>query len=153
MKKLLPLAFLALLLTACKIQPVVPTGIEDVKFGGIDILRGTLTMDLGLRISNPNNFAVTIYGIDLNVNVAGAPLGQVLMAEKIKIAKDTEQVYRVKVDARMTDVINGIPKILDAISKKQSDVELKGSVKAGVGILKKTFPIELKQEKVATGKQ
>jgi LEA14-like dessication related protein len=154
MKKLLPLLFfISLLATACKVEPITATGVEDVKLGNVDPLKGTVSLDLGLKLKNPNKVSVTVYTIDLDVSINGAPLGHIALADKVKIEKDTEQVYRVKANAKLTDIIAGIPKILAAISKKQSKVEVKGSIRAGVGIFKHTFPIDLKQEQVQTGKQ
>lgn len=151
MRKLFPLLLLILLTaTACKIQPITATGVQDVKLSNIDPLKGTVTVDLGLKIKNPNKLAVTVYGVDLDVTLAGAALGKIIMDEKVKIEKDTEQVYRVKAKAQIRDILNSIPKILTAVSQKQSNVELKGTIRAGVGIIKKTFPVELKQEKVET---
>lgn len=136
--------------SACKVEPITATGVQDVKLNNVDPLKGTVTVDLGLKIKNPNKLAVTVYGVDLDVKLAGASLGKISMDDKVKIEKDTEQVYRVKANAELSDILNSIPKILTAISKKQSTVELKGSIRVGVGIIKKTFPIELKQEKVET---
>jgi hypothetical protein len=79
-------------------------------------------------------------------------MGHVKMEDKIKIEKNTEAVYPVKINAKLTDILGGIPKILSAISKKQSNVELKGSIKVGSGIFRHTFPININQEKVQTGK-
>lgn len=151
MKKFLPFLFLILLTaTACKIEPVTATGVQDVKLGNVDPLRGTVTIDLGLKVHNPNKLAVTVYGVDMDVTLAGAPLGKIMMEDKVKIEKDTELVYRVKANAQIRDILTSIPKILTAISKKQSNVELKGTIRAGIGLVKKTFPVELKQEKVET---
>lgn len=151
MKQILPFLFLIMLTaTACKVEPITATGVQDVKLGNVDPLRGTVTIDLGLKIKNPNKVAVTVYGVDLDVTLAGAPMGKISMDDKVKIEKDTEMVYRVKANAQLRDIINGIPKILTAISKKQANVELKGSIRVGVGMIKKTFPVELKQEKVET---
>lgn len=154
MKKLLPLLFfISLFATACKVEPITATGIQDVKLGNVDPLKGTVTMNMGLKLKNPNKMAVTVYGIDLDVTINGAALGHIALADKVKIEKDTEQLYPVKANAKLTDIIAGIPKILGAIAKKQSNVELKGSIKVGVGILRHSFPINVKQEKVQTEKQ
>ena len=151
MKKVLPLLLLiSFFCASCKIQPVVPTGVENVKFGTVDMMKGLVTADLGLKVNNPNDFAITVYGIDLEVSVAGVSLGKVSLADKFKIEKHTEAVYPVKANATLTDILGGIPKILAAISKKQSNVELKGSIKVGSGIFKHTFPVDVKQEKVDT---
>ncbi|MCX6311360.1 MAG: LEA type 2 family protein [Bacteroidetes bacterium] len=151
MKKYFPF-LLILFLCGCKLEPIVPSGVENVKIGNVDILGGTVSGELGLKIKNPNKFSVTVYSIDLDVTIAGVPMGHVKMEDKIKIEKNTEAVYPVKINAKLTDILGGIPKILSAISKKQSNVELKGSIKVGSGIFRHTFPININQEKVQTGK-
>lgn len=137
-------------LTSCGLKPVVPNKVTDVKFGKIDILRGTVTMDMGLQIDNPNNFAIMVHGLELEVKVAGVSLGLVTVEDKIKIVKDTQQVYRVNVNAKLTDVINGIPTLLTAISNKTAAVEVNGFIQAGVFGIKKKFPVNIKQEAVET---
>ena len=149
MKKFLPL-LLIVLFAGCKLQPIVPTGVQDVKFQAVDFMKGTVNGNLGLKIKNPNNFAVTIYSVELDVTVAGVSLGHVKLDDQFKIEKNTEAVYPVKLSATLTDIINGIPKILAAIQKKQSNVSLTGNIRAGSGIFKHTFPVNINQEKVAT---
>ncbi|MEO5643520.1 MAG: LEA type 2 family protein [Bacteroidia bacterium] len=149
MKKYLPF-LLILLISGCKLQPIVPTGVQDVKFGNVDMMSGTVNGELGLKINNPNNFAVTVYLIELDVTVAGVSMGHVKLEDKFKIDKNTESVYPVKVSATLTDLINGIPKILQAIQRKQSNVILTGNIKVGSGVFKHTFPVNINQEKVNT---
>jgi LEA14-like dessication related protein len=149
MKKLFPF-LLILLISGCRLQPIVPSGVQDVKFGNVDMMKGTVNGELGLKINNPNNFAVTVYLIELDVTVAGVSMGHVKLEDKFKIEKNTEAVYPVKISATLTDLINGIPKILAAIQKKQSNVMLTGNIRVGSGIFKHTFPININQEKVNT---
>jgi LEA14-like dessication related protein len=149
MKKFLPF-LLIVFLYGCHLEPITPTGIQDLKFGQVDILKGTVDGEMGLKINNPNNFAVTVYSVELDVTIAGISMGHVKMDDKLKIEKNTEAVYPVKINATLTDVLGGIPKILDAIRKKQSKVQLTGSIKVGSGIFKHTFLINLNEEKVQT---
>src|ERR1044071_3958659 len=112
-KLLLPGAFaLMILLSACGLKPVVPTRVTDVQFSGIDIFRGTVVMDMGLEINNQNNFAITIHGMELNVSIDSIPMGVASITDKIRIAKDTQMVYRIKVQAKLTDLIHGIPAVM-----------------------------------------
>ncbi len=149
MKKYLPF-LLILLLSGCKLKPIVPSGVQDVKFGTVDMLTGTVNGELGLKINNPNNFAVTVYLVELDVTIAGISMGHVKLEDKFKIEKNAEAVYPVKILATLTDLIGGIPKILTAIQKKQSTVALTGNIKVGSGIFKHNFPININQEKVST---
>lgn len=149
MKKYFPF-LLILLLSGCKLQPIIPSGVQDVKFGNVDMMTGTVNGELGLKINNPNNFAVTVYLIELDVTVAGVSMGHVKLEDKFKIEKNAEAVYPVKITATLADVFNSIPKILTAIQKKQSVVMLTGNIKVGSGIFKHTFPVNINQEKVST---
>jgi LEA14-like dessication related protein len=149
MKKILPF-LLILLISGCKLKPIIPSGVQDVKFGNVDMMTGVVNGELGLKINNPNNFAVTVYLIELDVTVAGVSMGHVKLEDKFKIEKNAELVYPVKVTATLADMINGIPKILTAIQKKQSNVALTGNIRVGSGIFKHTFPININQEKVST---
>ncbi|MDQ3111412.1 MAG: LEA type 2 family protein [Bacteroidota bacterium] len=152
MKKYFPF-LLIILLSGCKLKPIIPSGVQGVKFGTVDMMTGTVNGELGLKINNPNNFAVTVYLIELDVTIAGVSMGHVKLEDKFKIEKNAEAVYPVKVSATLTDLINGIPKILAAIQKKQSNVMLTGNIKVGSGIFKHTFPIDINQEKVSTGRK
>jgi LEA14-like dessication related protein len=152
MKKIFPFLLL-LLLSGCKLKPIIPSGIQDVKFGTVDMRTGSVNGEVGLKINNPNNFAVTVYLIELDVTVAGVSMGHVKLEDKFKIEKNTETVYPVKVSATLTDLLNGIPKILAAIRSKQSNVALTGNIRVGSGIFKHTFPININQEKVSTMQQ
>jgi LEA14-like dessication related protein len=151
MKKIFPfLIFISVFTTACKIQPISVSSVSDVELSKLDPLKGTITLDLGMKINNPNKVAVTVYGVELDVILSGVSLGKVTMAEKVKIAKDTEQVYRVKADAQIRDILTNMPRILKAIANKKSDVELKGTIRAGIGLVKKKFEVDYKQKNVAT---
>jgi LEA14-like dessication related protein len=153
MKKLALLLSLLMFLTSCGIKPVTPNSVTDVKFGTIDILRGTVNMNMGLQINNPNKFAITLYGLELAVKVADVNLGTVTVEDKVKIQKDTQMVYRVNVNAKLTDLINGIPTLLAAISNKQTNAEVTGFVKVGVFGLRKKFPVNINQEAVTTSQE
>lgn len=146
-------ALICILFSSCKVQPVVPNKVTDVKFGKIDIFKGTIVMNMGLQIDNPNNFAITVHGMELNVMIDSVSIGTVFVEDKIKIEKDTQLVYRVNVSAKLTDVINGIPTILSAIDNKKANARVNGFITVGAFGLKKKFPVEIKQEAVETGKQ
>ena len=152
MKKYLPF-LLILLISGCKLQPIIPSGVQDVKFSNVYIMTGPVNGELGLKINNPNNFAVTVYLIELDVTVAGVSMGHVKLEDKFKIEKNAESIYPVKISATLTDLIGGIPKIIAAIQKKQSNVALTGNIRVGSGIFKHTFPININQEKVSTSQK
>lgn len=144
---------LTFLLSGCGLKPVVPNKITDVKFGKIDIFKGTIVMNMGLQIDNPNNFAIMVHGLELNVMIDSVSIGTVSVEDKIKIEKDTQLVYRVNVNAKLTDVINGIPTILNAIDNKKANATVNGFITAGAFGLKKKFPVNIKQEAVETSQQ
>jgi LEA14-like dessication related protein len=148
MKRILFLLPVLLLLTSCGIKPIVPTGVQDVKFSNFDFMKGLVTLDMGLKIDNPNALALTIYGSELDITVGKTPLGKVSMNDKIKIKRKCQEVYRIKVTAQLKDILTGLPTLISTIAKKQSNVSVKGWVKAGTLGVRKTFPIDIIQKDV-----
>ena len=148
------LAFpLVFILSGCGLKPIIPKGIEDIKFLKLDPIQGIVVLDLGMKIDNPNGIAFTLFGSELDIKIGGVPLGKVSVNEKVKIKRKTEDVYRVKVNAKLADVIRGIPALIKVIAQKQTNVEVKGWIKAGTLGLRKTIPVELKQEQVPASDQ
>jgi LEA14-like dessication related protein len=141
----LPVIFL---LSACGFKPVVPTGVQDIKFGKMDFMKGIVVLDLGLKIDNPNAIAFTVYGSELDITVGKTALGKVSVLDKFKIKRKCEDVYRVKVTAQVKDILTGLPTLLATIAKKQSNVSVKGWIKVGSLGMRKTFPVEIKQNDV-----
>ena len=135
---------------SCKLEPIVPTGVQDVKIGKLDMLKGIVDLSLGLKINNPNSFNVCIYHLDLDVTVAGVSLGKVAMDDKVKIKKHEETVYPITVHAELKDLLTNIPKIVSAIKNKESNVKLVGEIRVGSGIIRHTFPVKVDQDKVST---
>jgi LEA14-like dessication related protein len=147
---LFPLVFM---LSGCGLQPIVPKGLEGIKFLKLDPMQGVVILDLGMKIDNPNGIAFTLFGSELEVKVGGVDLGKVTINEKVKIKRKTEDVYHVKVNAKVADIIRSIPALLKVIAQKQANVEVKGWIRAGALGLRKTFPVELKQEQVPASDQ
>lgn len=147
---LLPLVFM---LSGCGLQPIVPKGIEGIKFLKLDPIQGLVILDMGMKIDNPNGIAFTLFGSELDIKVGGVELGKVTINEKVKIKRKTEDVYHVKVNAKVADVIRSIPALIRIIAQKQANVEVKGWIRAGALGLKKTIPVELKQEQVPASDQ
>ncbi|MCU0433998.1 MAG: LEA type 2 family protein [Bacteroidia bacterium] len=147
---LLPLLFT---LSGCGLKPIVPKGIEGIKFLKLDPIQGLVILDLGMKIDNPNGIGFTLFGSELDVKVGGVDLGKVTINEKVKIKRKTEEVYHVKVNAKLADVIRSIPALIKVIAQKQANVEVKGWIRAGTLGLKKTIPVELKQEQVPASDQ
>ena len=154
MTKSLPNILLFILLAfsfeSCKIAPVVPTGVEDVKLSNFDALKGVCDLNFGLKVNNPNSFNVVIYHVEADVTLAGVPMGKVAMDDKLKMKKNAEEVYPVSMHVELKDLINSLPKLLAAIRGKNSKVELTGSIRVGSGLIRHTFPININQDKVNT---
>jgi LEA14-like dessication related protein len=152
LKRILLLCFLPffLLLGGCGFKAIEPKGIEDIRFNKIDALLGIVVLDLGIKINNPNSLAFTLYSSELDVKVGTTALGKVTVSEPVKVKRKAQEVYRVKVNAKLGDIIKNIPAIIKIIAQKQTDVEVKGWIRAGTLGLKKVIPVEIKQQQVPT---
>jgi LEA14-like dessication related protein len=135
---------------SCNPEPLVFSGVQGVKLEDVDIQKGNVAAELGLKIKNPNGFSVTVYSVDLDLILAGVSFGNVTLKDEFNIEKDSESVYPVKINAQLKDIMRSGANIISAVLKKEAKVEVKGTVKAGHGIFKKDFPINFSQENVET---
>lgn len=141
---------LLILICGCGFKPLEPKGIEDIKFLKVDALQGIVIFDLGMKINNPNGLAFTLYASELDIKVGSVPLGKVTVNEAVKLKRKTEDLYRVKVNAKLGDLLRNIPLLIKVIAQKQTDVEIKGWIRAGTLGLRKTIPVEINQKQVPT---
>ena len=64
---------------SCNPEPLVFSGVQGVKLEDVDIQKGNVAAELGLKIKNPNGFSVTVYSVDLDWILAGVSFGTVTL--------------------------------------------------------------------------
>jgi LEA14-like dessication related protein len=142
--KLFFLSLLALLLCSSCLQ------FEELDFNGMDGIKFVkfegkrLVLDIGVKIENPNSFAITVKPSTVDILVDDQLLGKGKLIEKVKLLKKTNSAYRFPVQIDFED--GATLKLFKYALRKTVAVRIKGKVKGSVcGISKKTMIDEVKE--------
>lgn len=148
MRKLILCVIILQLFAACsRIKEVQCTDIKGFKIHKVNT--EGINSDVMLTIKNPNNVGFYIYPSEFNVAFSGIKLGKARLNEKVFIAKKSEQTYPFTIAGDFKDITLGdIMKMLEGFSRK-GDLEVKGNLNVGKFLVKKSFPVELKERLAA----
>ncbi|WP_410497937.1 LEA type 2 family protein [Chitinibacter sp. S2-10] len=127
MKKLL-LVMMMTLLSACA---SIPDKIEkpQVSLAGISIAKLGLVEQqfvLSLRVSNPNDFAIPLNGLNVNVDLNNQPFAQGVSNEKVTLPRLGETVIKLNV----TTSLNQVFKQLKTLQNGALNYKISGKVYA-----------------------
>ncbi|ODU33888.1 MAG: hypothetical protein ABS92_15920 [Thiobacillus sp. SCN 63-374] len=123
--------FLALGLAACTglplnaVAPKVSVAEVDVKSLGLFEQH----FDVGLRVSNPNDFALNIEALDFELEVNGRPFAQGLSRVPTLIAATSSTVLRVDAIMQSKNLIQQIKALPPELLKQGVPYRIKGRVK------------------------
>jgi LEA14-like dessication related protein len=145
MKKIFLFTFLILILSvvSCNVsQEITFTGIEDVNI--ISIGKNGIEAEIKAKIKNPNHLSFVVYKSDMNIAVNGTEVGVAELKDKVKIKRNSEDVYTFKVQSDFSKLsMLDLPKILAATMSKQLTVGVKGELKVGKALIKRSIPVSI----------
>ncbi len=121
-------------------KPVDLKAIESVNFNGVS--GGTASVNVVVRINNPNNYKIKIKKYDLHTFLNEKDMGAVNISDKIVFPKKSEQSYSLNISADISQLIGSLPGLLFTNTVL---VGLKGELTVGAKIFSKKYPIDLKQ--------
>lgn len=142
--KLIHLSFLfvAFLLSSC----IEYEQVNVVSIGKISIETfegSTADVNVNVELENANFFGIKIKPSALDVYVEDEYVGQALLKEKVKIKRNSTQIYNAKI--KLVGVDGVLRKAIKYMLKKDLKIRLTGNVKGSVyGIPKKVFIDETK---------
>lgn len=145
MHKLIVCLLLSGLFFSCsRIKEVQCTDIKGFKVHKVNT--EGIDSDVMLTIKNPNKVGFYIYPSEFNVAFSGIKLGKARLKEKVFIPKNSEQTYPFTIAGDFKDITLGdIMKVLEAFSRT-GELEVKGNLNVGKFLVKKSFPVELKEK-------
>ena len=145
--KLSLLFSLVLLLQSCIV-------FKDLSYKGIDsykveeISTKGLKLSMSVKIENPNWFNIKAKGGEIDVKLGGNSLGKFSLIDEIILPKNSDGVVRVRIESKFKSLLDGgIIGIMSMLrSGGQTEIELKGYIKArALGLVKK-IPISSKEK-------
>lgn len=119
---------------------------KDLKFKGISnykveefSMKG-IKLNLGIKVENPNWFAIKAKGGDIAVKANGVNLGNFQITKKVKIPKKSDGVVDVAIEAKIKNILGtGLLSLMSIINQGgKVKIEVDGYVHAGaLGVSKK----------------
>jgi len=123
-------------------QEVEVGDVEEVKFKGL--VDNHLLLEIMVPVKNPNRREITVTEMYLDIYLNGEEFGNVLNSKDIVLAPDSEEIYTLPVEIEITGLKKGIMSFISILQDRAVDMELKGYVVAGSGIMKKKFFVDEK---------
>jgi len=119
---------------------------KDLKFKGLSTykveefsMKG-IKLNLGIKVENPNWFAIKAKGGDIAVKANGVNLGNFQITKKVKIPKKSDGVVDVAIEAKIKNILGtGLLSLMSIINQGgKVKIEVDGYVHAGaLGVSKK----------------
>ena len=145
MKKYFFFFFSLILLTSCgEFKEVTFSGLESMKL--IKVSQQGAEAEMVVKIKNPNKSAFTIYKSDLDVTLNGITGGKAHLTKNVKIKGNSEQTYTFTIKSDFSSISLGdLPKLMSLATSKNIRVGLKGNLKVGKFLVKKSYPVEMSE--------
>jgi len=120
------------------------------EIGGVKIIKITdkgIEMELGMKINNPNGYAFSIYRSSFDIKLAGTDMGTATLSKKERVAANSDEIHTFHITTTFGKLLEGgLGGIFALLGKKNTEVELKGNLKVGKLLIRKSIPIERKQK-------
>ncbi len=100
---------------------------------------------IGIVVNNPNNHTIKIRGGQLEVFVNNSDVGNIEVPDTIELPKKTAGIYYLHLQTDYNKIINSLPGLITMFTRKSAEVHITGKIKAGAYFIRKTFPIDVKQ--------
>ncbi len=142
MKKIIFILLSFVLLTSCgDFQDVTFSGVEDFKITSLS--QKGVEAEITTKIKNPNKVAFTIYKSEFDATLNGINLGKAHIARNVRIKANSEELYSFKIKSDFSKLsFADLPKIMNMASSKSVKVNLKGNMKVGKVLVKRSYPID-----------
>lgn len=119
------------------------TGVKGFKVNKVN-MQG-IDADILLGVKNPNTMGFSIYRSEFDVMYNGVNLGKAKLAKRVHINANSEEVYsfNLKSDFKNANIPDIMKLVGGAIGRGM--IEVKGDLKAGKFLLRKKFPVNVKE--------
>lgn len=126
--------------SSCKFTAPTVTGIRGMSVVPSD--SGKITLDLELRIKNPNNFGFRLKKIESEISMDGKMVGYGKGREKLRIRKLSEDYHRVRIETNVNTLQLASSSLFSLFSSGKTELGVKGKGKATVFIFSRKFSFE-----------
>ncbi|MEM9023650.1 MAG: LEA type 2 family protein [Bacteroidota bacterium] len=132
-------------LTSCLSYEDVTIGnVQDVKVKNFS--KAGIEVEVAIPVTNPNRYKISIVDSDLNINLNGKDMGKARFPNKITVPAKSDGVQRFTIEADYDQSMKGgLGSLLSLLGNKDMQLHLTGDIKAKAGLLRKSFPVDIKE--------
>lgn len=118
-------------------EDVVDFQVQDMGLKGAKV-------DVTFKLTNPNNYNISIVDTDLDFYMDGKLMGKANVPKTLKIRKKCTGEYDVRLEVNFQDVWGGMMNVMFGKSNTK-EIEIKGFIKAKAFMLSKKVPVEFSE--------
>jgi LEA14-like dessication related protein len=133
-----------LLFFGCKdFQEVKVLGVQGFKVEKLSM--AGIEAEVMISIKNPNNIGFTIYPSEFDIIIGGVNLGKARLYKRVKIEGSTEKAYPFKLKSDFKGL--NLMELAGIVGGKLAgNIEVKGNLYAGKFLIKKKYPVDVKEK-------
>ncbi len=131
------------LISSCTLfQDLEINGMDGIKLGKIEGKK--LTINLGVKLDNPNAYAIKIKPSEVDLFIEDDLVGKLVLSQTIKIIKKKEDTYMVPLQIELAD--GSLLKFFKYTFKDKVTLRIKGKIKGSICGISKKITIDEVQE-------
>jgi len=132
--------FTGLFLSGCKGFTEVDVGdIQNFRLLGVE--NNIVKIQLDVPVTNPNHYNFHLVGANVDIMLNGSRFGTVDHIDKILIPADSEQIYTIKLDVKISNMLGGVFTVMNLLGSKNIDIALEGTIKARYFLFPRTIVV------------
>lgn len=147
MKKIIISLFIlsGVFITSCSpLKEISFSNVESVKLNNLS--QKGIEASVTVRIKNPNKMSFKVYRSEMEITVNGMKLGKASITDNVTIKRNSEAPYTFKIKSDFSGFnFADLPKLLSIATSKNLQVNLKGNLKGGKLLMKRSYPIDITQ--------
>lgn len=141
---IVPVICFLLMMGSCNLyKEVEVTELTEIKIG--EVTEEGVQVEIFMEVKNPNGYSVSLTKSHVDVFLEGNRLGELVLAEKIKIPKNSTSTQVLKMDADYDKLQGVLGNVLLLLFKKEFNFEAKGYVKGRALMIGKKVPVDFKE--------
>ena len=125
--------------------------VQISQISGVKVLKVSdkgIELELGMKIKNPNAWAFTIYRSAFHVSLGETDLGIARLTHKERVGAHSEEVHTFHINTTFDKLAQGGVGNLIALfaSRRNPEIQIKGNLKVGKFLIRKSIAIDKKQK-------
>lgn len=119
--------------------------VQIIKFAGVNVNEMSaagVIVDVNVRISNPNNYKISVVKTNLMVELNGKDLGKAKMKGNLVLPKNSNEVHAITIEMKGNQLKEALPSMLSMALGGSPKMRIHGSITARARMLRKKIDVD-----------